>query len=785
MQPRFESKVLRIASHKSTPTIASVAIVVVVIEVLGFTSAGISHGSAQISASPAQTELPKTTEHNPIISSSERPTSPSADPLNTPEVSVNVGSFPYWATYDDGNGYVYIPNENSDNVSVISGTTLVTSITVGLHPRPAAYDSANGYVYVPIYNLDSVVVISGTTVVTSISLQAPPTQAVYDGKNGYVYAVAYDQNVSVISGKALVGTIDAHQYESGSGGEVYAFVDTRNGDLYIPNYVSPGYDNVSVVSGMTFLGLVHVGGGSFFATYDSGNGYVYIENSGSANISVISGTTLLATIDVESCPLLGAYDSENGYVYVPNCGSSSVSVISGTTVVANVGVGSDPRSSVYDSGNGDVYVDDGQPGVSVINGTTLLGTLGAGDFPGFAAYDNKDGDIYVPNADSDNVTVLEPAPFELLITPSSRSEQIGLTGTAEFDAEVILTGGKPSVTYTISLSYASGQANAALNCSMDDFDPFYLVEPHTLPCSLSVSSNQPVPVWVLSSARTPITSLHLIVTAKPSKGTSEKADLTISISRVVGLQNKITFGGLSIVSSGACSFNTEGLDECLSVQQNFFVSTLTSSGAGDFNYWAQNMIEIGFTGTDATWVAPIFQVWTVAEDGTKSLKCDNARELTPWKEVSTVVGVNLDFNSYVSGGETHMSNKYHPSDYSCSIAGENPFINLSWSGGLTQFVAVGPTNGETTSFGDGTSGSIIAQVNRSSDPAWVDADLVSVPLCIFTAGETCPPTGFGQVTQEAGYNLTWTVTSADTASFKWERQGPADQGVAFQLLRVG
>ena len=65
--------------------------------------------------------------------------------------------------------------------------------------------------------------------------------------------------------------------------------------------------------------------------YDSGNGYVYVANSGSNNVSVISGTTVVATIPVGNIPYGVAYDSENGYVYVANSGSNTTSVISTTT----------------------------------------------------------------------------------------------------------------------------------------------------------------------------------------------------------------------------------------------------------------------------------------------------------------------------------------------------------------------------------------------------------------------------------------------------------------------
>ena len=101
-----------------------------------------------------------------------------------------------------------------------------------------------------------------------------------------------------------------------------------------------------------------------------------------------------------------AYDSGNGEVYVADSGSNNVSVISGTTVVATVGVQGEPTAGAYDSGNGDVYVGNYENSVSVISGTNLLATIfdnyGAFD----AAYDSGNGEVYVANYGSNSMYVI-------------------------------------------------------------------------------------------------------------------------------------------------------------------------------------------------------------------------------------------------------------------------------------------------------------------------------------------------------------------------------------------
>jgi DNA-binding beta-propeller fold protein YncE len=67
--------------------------------------------------------------------------------------SVALGNLPIGAVYDSGNGYVYVANFFSNDISVINGTRLEGTLAAGIGPMYPAYDGGNGYIYVP--NLDS------------------------------------------------------------------------------------------------------------------------------------------------------------------------------------------------------------------------------------------------------------------------------------------------------------------------------------------------------------------------------------------------------------------------------------------------------------------------------------------------------------------------------------------------------------------------------------------------------------------------------------------------------
>jgi len=330
---------------------------------------------------------------------------------------VTVGNGPDGVGYDSGNGQVYAANSNSNSVSVIStlldigslggnmvstSSSLVGTVTVGSYPYAVGYDSGNGDVYVVNQDSNSVSVISGTTVVGTVTVGANPWAVGYDSGNGDIYVVNNGANsVSVISGTTVVGTVTV-------GSNPYAVgYDSGNGEVYVVNQDS---NSVSVISGTTVVGTVAVGSYPWAVGYDSGNGDIYVSNFGGTTVSVISGTTVGGTVTVGSEPIAVGYDSGNGDIYVANYDSSSVSVISGTTVVGTVTVGSYPDAAGYDSGNGDIYMaNQDSNSVSVIFGTMVVGTVAVGANPWAVVYDGGNGDIYVLNLGANSVSVISTA----------------------------------------------------------------------------------------------------------------------------------------------------------------------------------------------------------------------------------------------------------------------------------------------------------------------------------------------------------------------------------------
>src|SRR2546426_5175885 len=101
------------------------------------------------------------------------------------------GVGPRAIAYDSGKGEVFVANQFSGIVSVISDATnaVVAAIPVGSGPAGVAYDSAKGEVFVTNSGSNTVSVISDATnaVVVSVSVGTSPDGVAYDSGKAEVF----------------------------------------------------------------------------------------------------------------------------------------------------------------------------------------------------------------------------------------------------------------------------------------------------------------------------------------------------------------------------------------------------------------------------------------------------------------------------------------------------------------------------------------------------------------------------------------------------------------------
>ena len=316
------------------------------------------------------------------------------------------GFFPSAISFDSNNGYLYVTNSGSNNVSVINGSsnTVIGSIIVGVCPRGISFDSNNGYIFILNFNSQTLSVISSTqnTVINTITLPGIDAVSIsFDPKDDYIYVMNSEQStISVINGSnfKVLSNIDMGSFPDA------AFFDPVNEYMYIAN---SGTNSVSAIntSSLSIIYSIPVGYEPNALSFDTSNGYMYVTNARSDSVSVINGSNFFVTkaILLHQSNMLGiSFDSNNGYMYVANSGSNNVSVIKGSTntVVGTISVGTDPHGVSFDHNNGYICVaNSGSNNTSVINGltNTVVGTISVGTDPTALTFDTKNGYLYVTN----------------------------------------------------------------------------------------------------------------------------------------------------------------------------------------------------------------------------------------------------------------------------------------------------------------------------------------------------------------------------------------------------
>jgi YVTN family beta-propeller protein len=309
----------------------------------------------------------------------------SGSPLNggyTASYEIKAGSSDYpdnFIHFDDTppppNGYAYVANETSNNVSVIKTSTnsVVKTVTVGSEPYDVAITPNGGYAYVTNQDSDNVSVIktSTDTVVKTVTVGGDPEGVAITPNGSYAYVTnAGSNNVSVIktSTNTVVKTVTV-----GGGASWVAF--TPNGSYaYVTN---AGSNNVSVIKTSTnaVVKTVTVGGEPLDVAITPNGSYAYVTNADSNNVSVIktSTNTVVKTVTVSAVPVAVAFTPNGSYAYVTNEDSNTVSVIATNTdkVVKTVTVGTTPTDVAFTPNGSYAYVTNADSNnVSVIKTST-------------------------------------------------------------------------------------------------------------------------------------------------------------------------------------------------------------------------------------------------------------------------------------------------------------------------------------------------------------------------------------------------------------------------------
>jgi YVTN family beta-propeller protein len=329
------------------------------------------------------------------------PAAPSG-PQELDAFGVNVSTVPVQSppsiglgiALDSAKAELFVPDENTNNVSVISeeNNTVVATIPVGSYPDATLYDPARGEIFVSNMVSNNVSIINDTTdsVVASVNVSFWPGALSYDPVHQTVYvADQLSRRVSVINATtdALVTTVVVGSWP------LYLALDPLTDQTFVTNSVG---STVSVIDdgNNTNVATIPVGYNPWGLVYDPGRGEIFVAVNGQNNVSVISGATdaIVANISVGYYPEYLDYDPAVGDILAVNDGSSNVSVISDATntVVATIAVGDEPDAIALDPQTGLSFVANEQSAnVSVIDDATnsVITNLPAGSGPVWLLFD--------------------------------------------------------------------------------------------------------------------------------------------------------------------------------------------------------------------------------------------------------------------------------------------------------------------------------------------------------------------------------------------------------------
>lgn len=377
---------------------------------------------------------------------------PEAIPLN--ETTLKWFNAPFSVVFDPVNGYVYISDSGSENVSVVDPSTnrIIAYVPLGgifAGNGNLVCDPITGNVYAGGGSQITVIGAKTNTAISTIPIANPsgalPDPLTYDAQTGDVFVL--DQvgtNISVVNRTSILATVSLPwQYASG------AVYDSTNQEVYAT---------------------------SFSFSYPPCSGSCYVNKD---NVSLINGSTFAVTPNVFT--MLPA----SQLIYVPayreifSAGlRGNVSVFDPetgkTTAVLNLSAGL--GGLAYDSRNGLIYSTDrffGDPydGRTITSGDNVtivdprtdrsVGSIPVWSQPVGIAYDDRTNELFVANMDSGSVSVINlTATYHLDFTetglPIGTLWNISASGVSHAGTGPNIGFVEPNGTYNFSVSPSHG-----------------------------------------------------------------------------------------------------------------------------------------------------------------------------------------------------------------------------------------------------------------------------------------------------------------------------------------
>jgi len=326
----------------------------------------------------------------------------------TPQVVANVSlpgaKCPNTVAANPVSGYAYVANSFSDNVNVLSGTTVLATVGTGIEPTTIASDPYSERTYVTNLLGHTLSAFERTSLVDTIPTYIEPFAVTVNPVNGYLYVTHLPGVVRIIQNATTATDIEI-------GGWLLATAaNPHTGLTYVANWE---YGYVMAINGTQVVATLDVGWGPRVIVIDPTTEYVYVASSEAAkapsghsksNLTVISGTQVIAAFTTSSGSSDVAVDPVSGYVYGVNPQSNSVTVLRGTTLVDTLAVGRQPRAVAVNPNTGYAFVaNQGSDTITVLRHGAIVTTLPTGREPFAVGVDTRNNYVYVANRASEEV----------------------------------------------------------------------------------------------------------------------------------------------------------------------------------------------------------------------------------------------------------------------------------------------------------------------------------------------------------------------------------------------
>lgn len=339
-----------------------------------------------------------TPSYLPIIRKDPTPT-PIPAPQFITNVSIPGAQCPNDVGINEFSGYIYVPNTESDGVSILKDDAFVSNVPT-THRSTYVESVPNSPVTYVTNQTDSlqnqISYFVGPNLTNTLPDYFEPIDVKYNPVNHLTYVSDLDSAVRVFNDQTVVADVKIPD-----GGWLLTMdVDLATGYVYVASWDK---GMIHIIDGTTLIDSFPVGWGAYHIEIDQNSGFIYVAHSEPnaerpQNISIFHRDDHTVTAYKTAGRSYWVAVDNSGYAYFPNRDTNTVTIVKGRDLIGDVVVGNMPRRAAANTLSGYVMVTvESTNSVALFKDGQLINTMPAGKQPWAVTADNSDGSFYVAN----------------------------------------------------------------------------------------------------------------------------------------------------------------------------------------------------------------------------------------------------------------------------------------------------------------------------------------------------------------------------------------------------